>query len=111
MNEELLISILESIGVIFLFASLIIFSIIIYLEMRGGNLAFSSHNLFLVLLLTCWLIIDLISPWIFGSETILEHLTHAILLIILTIWINIRFFWAHKKAKEIIDSELRIQLQ
>ncbi|MFX0052984.1 MAG: hypothetical protein ACFFAJ_06925 [Candidatus Hodarchaeota archaeon] len=111
MNEDFFIFLTKMIGLLSLLGSLIIFSVIIYTEIKRKKIAFSSHNLFIALLLTCWLIIDFTAPWIFGSESLMEKITHALILIILAVWINIRFFWAHKKARESIDFEIKMQLE
>ncbi|MFX1507830.1 MAG: hypothetical protein ACFFDC_17215 [Promethearchaeota archaeon] len=111
MNQEFFILTIEAIGLLALIAALIIFSIIIFLEIKQDNLSLSSHSFFIILLLVCWLIVELLSPWLFGSNSFLEHLIHSFLLIILAIWINVRFYWAHKKAREISDLEWKLQLE
>ncbi|UCG01961.1 MAG: hypothetical protein JSW11_20480 [Candidatus Heimdallarchaeota archaeon] len=111
MNKEPIIIILETTGLLALVAALIIFIIIIYLEIKRNNLSLSSHSFFIILLLICWLVVELLSPWLFGSNSLLEHLTHSFLLIILAVWINLRFYWAHKKAREISDLEWKIQIE
>ena len=111
MNEESIILIIETIGLLFLVAALIIFCSIVYLEIKRDNISVSSHSYYITLLLICWLIIELLSPWIFGPDSYLKQLTHSLILIILAVWMNLRFFWAHKKAREIFDSEMKILLE
>jgi hypothetical protein len=111
MNEDFFIFLTQMIGLLSLLGSLIIFSIIIYYDVKKKKIGFSSHNLYIALLLSCWLIIDFTAPWIFGSESLLEKVTHALILIILAVWINIRFFWAHKKARETIEFEIKMQIE
>ncbi|MHA2316689.1 MAG: hypothetical protein ACXAC6_02980 [Candidatus Hodarchaeales archaeon] len=111
MTENLIISGIELVSQLLLLATFGIFIIIIYREITQDRNTFSSHSVFFSIFLASWLILEILSTSIFTNNLLFEQIVHFIILIILALWMNIRFFWARDQAKKISEQELKKQFE
>ncbi|MHA1940387.1 MAG: hypothetical protein ACXACP_00650 [Candidatus Hodarchaeales archaeon] len=107
MTEDLIISGIDFVSQLFLFAAVSFFLIIIYREITQNKNTFSNHSLFFSMFLASWLILEIISQSLFSNNLLVEQSVHFIILLILAFWMNIRFLWAREQAKKISEQELK----
>ncbi|MHA1977717.1 MAG: hypothetical protein ACW98F_03385 [Candidatus Hodarchaeales archaeon] len=111
MTENLIISGIELVSQILLLVTFGIFMIIIYREISQNKNTFSSHSVLFSIFLASWLILETISNLVFTNNLLFEQLVHFIILIILALWMNIRFFWARNQAKKMSEQEFKRQFE
>lgn len=109
MKLEVFIPLLDVIAIIFILSALIIFSTVIYFEIKHNKNPVTIYSFFFALFLGSWMIIELLSHSLFLDQEDLMHIVHLVILIVLAFWMNLRFIWAQKRARELSIDPFEMQ--
>ena len=92
--------IFSTLTIIVLILALIIFLIALINSYKQDKVIRGNYNLYFSSFLTMWITVELVNHFSDEGSEVLFQLMHLFILLILAIWMNLRFYWAIKTAKK-----------
>ncbi len=92
-------SILNYMEILFLSLALLLMIIFVAKEFNRGRINLNHYSLFFLFFLSGWIIIELIDHQSLFNFKTERYFIDFVFILILAIWLNLRFFWALKSTR------------